>query len=175
MEKITALLMREHSFILLTKEVLKKTNLLWTTEPSSFENTMHLLLNFCRQYADKIHHHKEEQLLFPSMIDQNPMLEQTLIGEMLEHHETFREYAQKIHQYLENKKYAEAYHLFTKYLSLLEDHIAVENDELFPMADDLLPSLTQETLYYRSLDFDRDFKEQKESLEKQIKHLSSPS
>ena len=42
------------------------------------------------------------------------------------------------------------------YLQSLKDHIAAENDELFPMADDLFSPDEIERLYYRCIDKDEE-------------------
>lgn len=42
------------------------------------------------------------------------------------------------------------------YMQSLKDHIAAENDELFPMADDLLSPDEIDKLYYRCIDKDEE-------------------
>ena len=48
------------------------------------------LITFFRNYADKFHHYKEEKLLFPLMCEKNDMLENSIIAEMLDNHQDFR-------------------------------------------------------------------------------------
>ena len=52
------------------------------------------------------------------------------------------------------KDFAKTQELLEKYINLLKDHIAVENDELFPMADDVFNSVELDRLYHKCLDKD---------------------
>jgi hemerythrin-like domain-containing protein len=63
--------------------------------------------------------------------------------------------------------------LLESYIRELKDHIAVENDELFPMADDLFSADELDRLYYQCIDADREMGTgQKEELEELIKKLT---
>lgn len=151
--KITALLYAEHDNILKTKNILTAINNLWEKDAEKFEKILSGLISFCRNYADQYHHYKEEQLLFPALCETNPMLEGGIVAEMTEHHEIFRELIHDTEECLQKKEYAKAYKEFCKYLELLEDHILIENNELFPMADDVLSPDKQEKIYFEAMDF----------------------
>ncbi len=166
--KITHLLIQEHEIILQLNQLLEKINGLWNKDPKKFLEVIQFMIKFCQFYADKIHHFKEEQILFPVMIEQNPILEQGAVGEMNEQHETFREYIQDIKTAIENNDFKSTHTSFQKYLALLADHIQIENFEVFPMADDLLTPELNEQLYFKALDVDLEYQKEKEELSKQI-------
>lgn len=166
--KITHLLIQEHEIILQLNQLLEKINGLWNNDRKKFLEVIQFMIKFCQLYADKIHHLKEEQILFPVMIEQNPMLEQGAVGEMNEQHEIFREYIQDIKTALGNNDFESAHTTFQKYLALLSDHIQIENFEVFPMADDLLTPELNEQLYFKALDIDMEYQQEKEELSKQI-------
>lgn len=167
-KSITDVLFYEHNQILKTKELLERWNGLWEKNPQAFEENIRFLLEFCQQYADKIHHHKEEEILFPALMDNNPMLEQGAIGEMLDHHDMLREHMANIQQYIADKNHQKTYQEFNKYLNLLEDHIAIENDEVFPMSEDAFSDSEKEKLYFQMLDFDQEMASKKHELEEKL-------
>ncbi len=169
--KITHTLMMEHEVILLLSQLLENINGLWETDKNAFTNNLQFMIEFCKTYADKIHHLKEENILFPVMIEQNPMLAQGVVGEMMEQHNMFREYIADIKHYLEKKEYQKSYNIFHEYLKLLEDHIQIENCELFPMADELISSGQNEQMYFQAMDLDNEFQVQKDFLSKKLNLL----
>ncbi|GIV27146.1 MAG: hypothetical protein KatS3mg027_0960 [Bacteroidia bacterium] len=169
--RITQLLTQEHETILQLGQILKKINGLWKNNEKKFIEIIDFLLHFCQIYADKIHHLKEEQILFPIMIEQNPMLEQGAVGEMNDQHEMFREFIIEIKIAMENKDFEIAYSIFQKYVELLSDHIQIENFEVFPMADDLLSSEINEQLYFKALDVDMEYSREKNELTQKVNQL----
>jgi hemerythrin-like domain-containing protein len=102
-----------------------------------YEDTVRQLISFFRSYADKYHHYKEEKILFPEMSKRNELLMDGAIKEMLENHEDFREMIRGIEQFLDEKNYSGARQQLEKYTEALLNHIAVENDEVFLMAESI--------------------------------------
>jgi len=158
-KSITSILMDEHSIILNVLHSIDKLNHLWEIDETRFEAEMGKLISFCQNFADKLHHFKEEVLLFPKMIENNPMLESGVVGEMKEQHEMFRYIIQTTIHLLNQKKYSESFSSFKKYASQLEDHIYIENNELFPMSEDLLSQHDLEVLYFKAIDYDNEVNE----------------
>lgn len=101
-------------------------------------NTLSEWLEFFRTYADQYHHGKEEKILFPKMIHQNSMLEFGVIQEMLENHEDFREQLSEIQSCIERNDPEGTRHAFDNYSEALLEHIAVEDEEVFQIAETLL-------------------------------------
>lgn len=169
--KITEILIKEHENILKLIDLLQYLEKTCQENPSEFEKIMLESINFCKTYADQIHHQKEENLLFKILSELNPMLQYGVVGEMIEHHEIFREMLSNTQNYLSEKKYIQAFKEFKKYLEILEDHIIIENNELFPMADDLLSDDMQEKIYFEAKDYENEIKTTKQSMEEKLNWL----
>lgn len=168
---MSEILIKEHENILKLIDILQYLDNKWLENPIEFEEVMAEAIDFCKTYADQIHHQKEETLLFNTLSELNPMLQYGVVGEMIEHHEIFREMLVNTQNYLLDKKYLQAYKEFKKYLEILEDHIIIENNELFPMADDLLPENIQEKIYFEAKDYDSQVETTKQSMEEKLNWL----
>ncbi len=112
-----------------------------------------------------------EEILFPQMVSKNEMLD-GIIDELIEHHEDFREHVKRIEQELEAGDFAAVQQVLSEYLDSLLDHIAIENDELFQMAETLFMENELDDIYFRMLDKDRELGlEKKKILEGSIGEL----
>lgn len=116
------------------------------------------MLEFITVFADKCHHGKEEDLLFPALEEAGIPREGGPIGVMLREHDMGRGYVQgmrdAVAQYTSGDKAAApriAEHA-GHYIRHLTQHIEKENLVLFPMADACLSPETQERLVQ---DFER--------------------
>ena len=127
----------------------------------AYEEAMQSLITFFREYADKFHHYKEEQVLFPKLNAHHNFSQQELITELEDHHELFREYLSSIETFLQEKNYEQVQAILKKYINELLDHIAAENDELFVMAESLFNDDEIESMYFSFKDIDREFGEDK--------------
>jgi hemerythrin-like domain-containing protein len=171
---LTQLLITEHDVILEAGNLVYVNGSLWESSPIEYEQKVKQLLNFFSVYADEYHHLKEEEILFPAIGKKNEMLSGGIIQELIEHHENFRLLIKQIQTALDTKEFAAAQELLETYISILKDHIAVENDELFPMADDIFNVDELDKLYYRCIDKDREMgKVRKEELGTCIKKFNN--
>lgn len=152
MNAATAVLRKEHEAILrmldVTEEVARQLD---ARRPVSPE-TLFELLEFFRLFADRCHHGKEEDLLFPLLRRKGlppaggpvaVMLYEheqgrALIREMLEAAEAFRGGAAE-----GGGRWADA---ARNYAALLREHIAKENNILFVMAENLMTPAEQDEL-----------------------------
>ncbi len=119
-----------------------------------YESTIRQLIDFFVKYSDGYHHHKEELLLFPEMGHKNELLQNGILLEMFENHDDFRSMVKDIRQSLDSKSYMNVQKLIEKYTSALLDHIAVENDEVFQMAEVLFTAAELEKMYFDFMDVD---------------------
>lgn len=109
-------------------------------------------LGFFRTFADRCHHHKEEQLLFPALEQHGVPREGGPIGVMLDEHEYGRRCLQNIEQALEGAERGDGaarrqlVREAHNYSSMLRDHILKEDEVLFPMADAHLTAGEQEQI-----------------------------
>ncbi|MEI2695241.1 MAG: hemerythrin domain-containing protein [Saprospiraceae bacterium] len=113
-------------------------------------------MEFFRVYADNYHHAKEENVLFPEMIRRREMLEFGVIYEMNQNHEDFREMLSKMEDCLDEAEWELAQKTFEKYAESLLEHIAVENEEVFQIAETIMTEDELLSIYYRFQDCDRE-------------------
>lgn len=109
-------------------------------------------IDFCRNFADKCHHLKEETILFPVLEARGIPREGGPIGMMLAEHEEGRGYVRAMAAALETAPVnpAEALALLQQkaiaYVRLLREHIMKEDEVLFGMADSILSDEEQKGL-----------------------------
>ncbi len=161
MNESMKILYDEHTVIINAIDVARNAASLIGKDDAEYEKTIRDLIYFFRTYADEFHHHKEEVILFPEMSKQNELLADGVLKEMLENHEDFREMVRSIEQRLNEKQFHEAQKLLDRYTNALLDHIAAENEELFPMTDSLMSETELQSIYFRFKDCDRELGEQK--------------
>jgi hemerythrin-like domain-containing protein len=144
--KPTLDLMREHGPVKLMLKILEKAS--EKMEAGEFMNKadMENAIIFIREFADKCHHGKEEQLLFPAMRENNIPEEIALIDTLTEDHIIGRGYVKNMEEAItenDSKKFIEN---ARAYIALLNPHIDRENQTLFPMADKSLSEEKQKEL-----------------------------
>jgi len=145
MQKPIRILREEHDNILKALEVLEAcAERLKKGQPVS-PDTLEALIEFFRLYADRTHHGKEEDLLFPVMIEHGFSREVGPIHCMLADHEhnraVTREMIAAAAEFRGGNegaglKFARA---AEEYVRALREHIQKENLVLFVMADNVLP------------------------------------
>ena len=101
-------------------------------------------ISFLRQFADGLHHQKEEQVLFPALCDAGMPKDGGPVGVMLYEHDEGRGHIRAMEAELpaaENGDQSARDRLISEtsaYVELLRAHIQKENMILFPMAERLL-------------------------------------
>jgi len=114
--------------------------------------TVDCLLEFFRLFADRCHHGKEEELLFPLLEEKGMRLESGPIGVMLFEHDEGRALIRQMEESAQayargtvgsGARWATAAH---GYVALFNAHISKENNVLFPLADRLLGDVEQKLL-----------------------------
>jgi hemerythrin-like domain-containing protein len=107
------------------------------------------VVDFLRTFADKCHHGKEENVLFPALIAAGMPKENGPVGVMLHEHDLGRGYIKEISDGANSYKSGNMAAIQTmsgamlKYVTLLQNHIQKENNILFPMADRILSPAKQ--------------------------------
>jgi hemerythrin-like domain-containing protein len=128
----TADLRHEHEVILRALAVLERVASRLVSSPPVSESTLTDLVLLLQTFADRCHHGKEEDQLFPAMRAKG-------VGDTLaifrEEHDEGRRYLRTLasHGASSTERAAAA----RRYVALLRDHIERENEVLFPMADGL--------------------------------------
>lgn len=137
MKQAIQLLFDEHALIVQATEAAKGARALLDKDTATYEKVIREMIVFFRIYADRFHHHKEELILFPEMQKKNELLSGGILKEMLDNHVEFRQMVKDVENHLDEKKYIGAQTQLEAYCEMLLDHIAVENDEVFPIAESL--------------------------------------
>lgn len=145
----------EHNLITEAIDTARNAKALIGKRDDEYHAAITELIRFFRVFADQYHHQKEEEILFPEMMQRNEILTEGVIREMFEQHNRFREMIHEIEYALNSKKYTEAASKLDEYTELLLDHIAVENDELFLVALGLFSDKELENIFFRFSDLDR--------------------
>jgi hemerythrin-like domain-containing protein len=108
--------------------------------------------DFIAGFADGCHHRKEEGVLFGAMIESGVPSGGGVIDMMLEEHEqgraltrALRDAARRL-QGGDVQARAQVVSSVRSYVALLRDHIAKEDEMVFPMADEMLSPAGQERL-----------------------------
>jgi hemerythrin-like domain-containing protein len=97
------------------------------------------MIAWLRAFADRNHHAKEENVLFPAMIKAGVPAERGPIAVMLEEHAEGRTLLATMHTGEPVDQAAAA----QRYIRLLRDHIDKENGLLFPLAEAVLDERDQ--------------------------------
>jgi len=117
------------------------------------------IAEFLTVFADKCHHGKEENILFPEVVKDISNL--YMVNELLGEHKSGRDYIRGI---IESLKYYEtgnshAYHIAVNmvgYISLLKEHIKKESLSLFPIVDKQIPDDIQSLMEQKFETLERD-------------------
>jgi hemerythrin-like domain-containing protein len=105
--------------------------------------------DFASGFADGCHHRKEEGVLFPTMKQHGGPSGGGAIEVMLDEHEQGRGYVRQLREaarQLDAGDSAAARRVIAAargYVALLRDHIAKEDEMLFPLAGELIPESAQ--------------------------------
>jgi hemerythrin-like domain-containing protein len=127
----TAELRHEHEVILRGLDVLERlADRLAAGQPVK-DTTLSELVQLFQTFADRCHHGKEEDQLFPAMRMKGMG---ATLAVFVEEHEEGRGYLRTLGT---GASGAERVAAARRYVGLLREHIQRENDILFPMADEL--------------------------------------
>lgn len=140
MNTATKNLEEDHVHILKLIEVMEHVTRIDDPDIQHIEEIVEIIKNF----ADGIHHIKEENVFFPMLSKKGFPPEQGPVAVMLSEHVQGRKYVkgmeENINLYKAGNKPAlgEVYLNMNSYAGLLKNHIAKENNVLFRMADNVL-------------------------------------
>lgn len=149
-------LFEEHDHIVNVADAIRQAGNMIGSRDEEYAKLSKDCIRFFRLYADRYHHHKEEEILFPEMCKKSEMLEDGVIHEMLENHSDFRDMLSDIEKKIDAGELTAAHAKMMDYTGALLDHIAAENDEVFQMAETLLDDRELENMNFRFDDCDRD-------------------
>ncbi|HSM74258.1 MAG TPA: hemerythrin domain-containing protein [Desulfobacterales bacterium] len=118
-------------------------------------HTQHMegIMEFLTIFVDKCHHGKEEEFLFPALEAAGVPREGGPIGVMLSEHEQGRQLVAQLRGFVagyqpgDQRAGAGIQRIVREYVDLLNQHIAKEDNVLFPMADDRLEARQDAVLF----------------------------
>jgi hemerythrin-like domain-containing protein len=150
--KPTDTLKTEHKAIQTMLSILEKMCVQLETEKPVPAEHLEQSLDFFKGFADKCHHMKEEDLLFPAMNQIGFPKEMGPIAVMLHEHTSGRNFIKQMTDAVSNYKSGNSnasknfISAGRNYISLLTEHIEKENNILFEMADMHLTDVQQNFL-----------------------------
>ncbi len=109
-------------------------------------------VDFIRQYADRFHHAKEEDILFEALIKNGMPRENSPVAAMLMEHDIGRAYVKSMEEAaLLAQKGVSGQEEFIAanalgYAALLRDHISKEDEILYPLAERVIPESMREEI-----------------------------
>jgi len=149
---ITGALVTEHRLILRMIALLER-NALRTAE-GTYTNWQFYLdgVDFIRNYADSFHHAKEEDVLFEALIQNGMPREHSPVAAMLMEHDQGRAFVKALKTAAmgaisghDGWKQIIAENALA-YAALLREHIAKEDDVLYPLAERLIPDTMRDDI-----------------------------
>jgi hemerythrin-like domain-containing protein len=148
MNKASEDLMHEHEAILMVLNVIERMVENIRKNEEVDVKDIEDIIDFLRVFADKCHHGKEEGYFFPALEKVGIPNEGGPIGVMLSEHQQGRNFIKKMQESTANhtinkNAFADA---AISYVKLLRNHIAKENNILFPMGDARLSESDQKRL-----------------------------
>lgn len=148
----TQILRQEHDAILSVLEACEESARRLAEGEAVAPHLLEGMLEFFRLFADRCHHGKEEDLLFPLLEKKGMPRQMGPIGVMLIEHDQGRAFIRQMTQaaadYKSEKANAAARWVEAArgYCGLLREHIAKENEVLFVMAERMLSEEEQQQL-----------------------------
>lgn len=152
---VTQALMDEHQLILRMLALLERNAPL--TAAGQYTNWQFYLdgIDFIRQYADRFHHAKEEDVLFEALVANGMPREHSPVAAMLMEHEQGRDFVRRLEEAVlaaqagsADSRQAIADNALG-YAALLRDHIAKEDTVLYPLSERVLPEEIRPELLQR--------------------------
>jgi hemerythrin-like domain-containing protein len=147
--KPTQVLKNEHQAIKLMLEVAEKVSAKLEQGERIPAEHLKQIVRFIQGFADKCHHAKEEDLLFPAMEEAGVPRQGGPIGVMLAEHTEGREHVRRMKEAAERyaagdlKAGSEFAGHARQYAALLSQHIHKEDNILYPIADARLSARAQ--------------------------------
>jgi hemerythrin-like domain-containing protein len=149
METASQDLIHEHKTILIAVSVIEKmcVNVQNNDKQTDYKD-IEEIIGFLKVLADKCHHAKEEDFLFPELEKAGIKNKNGPIGVMLAQHKQGRELIKQMQESIVNKiinknAFVDA---ASSYVNLLRNHIEKEDSLLFPLSDTKLSASKQKEL-----------------------------
>jgi len=149
---ITQTLVNEHKLILRMIALLERNAP--RTADGSYTNWRFYLdgVDFIRNYADRFHHAKEEDVLFEALVNNGMPRENSPVAAMLMEHDRGRAFVKAMESAALNALAGNAgmegiiAENALAYAELLREHIAKEDEILYPLAERVIPATMRDSI-----------------------------
>lgn len=149
---VTGIMVVEHKLILRMINVLEKKCA--EVGAGGFSDWDFFLeaVDFIRNYADRFHHGKEEEVLFKELVANGMPADNSPVGAMLITHEEGRGFVRGMEEATVAAKLGDpdapgkVVENGTAYARLLRNHIEIEDTVLYPLAERVLPAIRREEM-----------------------------
>src|SRR3989344_3946872 len=144
--KPTQILSEEHKYILEVIAALNRECQSLESGKGLDKNFFEEAIDFIRNYADKFHHAKEEDILFKELCKPSVEMHCNPVEQMLYEHDLGRGFVKSMEEGLNKDDKARVIENARGYAALLQDHIFKEDNILYPMADRALSEKVQKSI-----------------------------
>jgi len=152
-------LAKEHGSIIIMLGIMGKVVKRLRSIDGVKKDYLEKMVEFLHNFADKCHHGKEEEILFPELVKNAANIQ--MINELIGDHKAGRDYIRGITESLAHYKTGnpDAYHIAVNmegYIFLLTGHIKKESKYLFPIADKQITDEVREEIERRFEKLEKD-------------------
>mgnify|MGYP001557763566 CR=1 FL=1 len=166
------LLTKEHEKIIVVADALDKESSLLEKGKGVNEEFLINVIKFIRNYADKFHHAKEEDILFKELCkkENEKNMHCNPVEQMLIEHDEGRKFIKGIEDGMKEKNKKKIINNAIGYVNLIREHIFKEDNILYPMSKKVL---NKKAIMNMSKDFDNADKKMNKEKEKQLAFFRS--
>ncbi len=155
MDKSLELLSKEHENILVIAEALNRECDALESGKEIDKEFFKKALDFIKNYADKFHHAKEEDILFKELCNEEAKMHCNPIEQMLYEHDIGRNFVKEIEEGLKERNKEKIIRGARGYSNTLKDHIFKEDNVLYPMAEQVLNRKVRKNIFNKFMGVER--------------------
>lgn len=170
MNKTTKILLDEHQNILKVADALERECNALKSGKKVDEKFLLEIIDFVRNYADKFHHAKEEDILFKEFCKNEGELHCNPIEQMLYEHNLGRDFIGGIEEGMKKRDKKMIVENALGYVHLIREHISKEDNILYPMAESAINEKTTKEMLKK---YEKIVRERKKEIEKYTKFVKS--
>ncbi len=127
-------------------------------------------VEFVREYADRFHHAKEEDILFKELCSPEAEMHCNPVEQMLYEHNLGRNFVKGMEEGLKGGNKNKVIENARGYAQLIQEHINKEDNILYPMADEALSEKAKKSMLK---EFEKADKAKKKEKEKSLAFVKS--
>ena len=146
--KSIEILKKEHENILKIADAIEKECKIIESGKEINKNFFEKVIWFIKNYADKFHHSKEEDILFKEMLKDSTQecLHCNPIDQMLYEHNLGRNFIRELEKGLKAKNKEKIIKNAKAYSHLIREHIFKEDNILYPMTESIFNNKTKKSI-----------------------------